>query len=148
MRKSGNRKSALTRSLPPSASLIASTIDDPTSSMRLPAAVRGLERIAATVDTVDYNTLCNLANVNEAMRGALLDVLGVHLMSVGQGPTLDYADASFAHSRRLSTSNASQTPLGISAGTSAAVPEVPPAKRRGDGWEPYLSGSRVVSRPP
>jgi hypothetical protein len=74
--------------------LIASAVDavDPASPARLPAIV-GLERIAATVDAVEYVVFCNLANVNAAMRGTLLDVLGVKLMCVGQGPTLDYADA-------------------------------------------------------
>jgi hypothetical protein len=75
--------------------LIASTAVavDPASPCE--AACRsGLARIAATVDAVDYVTFCNLANVNAAMRGGLLDVLGVQLMCVGQGPTLDYADAS------------------------------------------------------
>jgi hypothetical protein len=46
------------------------------------------------VDAVDYVTFCNLANLNAAMRGILPDVLKVKLMCVGQGPTLDYADAS------------------------------------------------------
>ena len=73
--------------------LIASTAVDPTSPCAV-ACRSGLERIADTVDAVDYVTFCNLANVNAAMRGGLLDVLGVQLMCVGQGPTLDYADAS------------------------------------------------------
>jgi hypothetical protein len=73
--------------------LIASTVVDPASPSRLPA-IAGLERIATTVDAVDYVTFCNLANLNAAMRGILLDVLKVKLMCVGQGPTLDYADAS------------------------------------------------------
>lgn len=42
---------------------------------------------------VPYVTMSNLANLNVAMRGALLSVLEVHLMCVGAGPTLDYADA-------------------------------------------------------
>ena len=46
------------------------------------------------MDAVDYVVFCNLANVNEAMRGTLLGVLEVKLMCVGQGPALDYADAS------------------------------------------------------
>jgi hypothetical protein len=54
---------------------------------------RGLERIAVTIDAVDYGTMCNLANINAAMRGGLLDVIEVNLMCVGGGPTLDYADA-------------------------------------------------------
>ena len=73
--------------------LIASTVVDPASPCEA-ACRRGLERIAATVDAVDYVTFCNLANVNAAMRGVLIDVLEVQLMCVGQGPTLDYADAS------------------------------------------------------
>ena len=42
---------------------MASTVAavDPASSMRLPA-IRGLERIAATVGAVDHVTFCNLAN--------------------------------------------------------------------------------------
>ena len=72
--------------------LIASTAVDPASPSRLPA-IAGLERIAATVDAVDYVTFCNLANVNAVLRGGSLDLLGVQLMCVGQGPTLDYADA-------------------------------------------------------
>ena len=38
-------------------------------------------------------TMCNLANLNAAMRGGLLDLIEVRLMCVGAGPTLDYADA-------------------------------------------------------
>ena len=72
---------------------IESTVVDPASPCEA-ACRRGLERIAATVDAVDYVTFCNLANVNAAMRGVLIDVLEVQLMCVGQGPTLDYADAS------------------------------------------------------
>ena len=73
--------------------LVASTVVDPASPCA--AACRGgLERIGATLDAVDYAVFCNLANVNEAMRGLLLDALEVQLMCVGQGPTLDYADAS------------------------------------------------------
>jgi hypothetical protein len=58
--------------------LIASTIVKPARSNEA-ACHRGLDRIAATVDAVDYVTFCNLANVNLAMRGALLDVLEVQL---------------------------------------------------------------------
>jgi hypothetical protein len=72
--------------------LIASTIVDSASPCEA-ACLRGLERIAATVDAVDYGTMCNLANINAAMRGGLLDVIEVQLMCVGAGPTLDYADA-------------------------------------------------------
>ena len=54
---------------------------------------RGLERIAATVDQVDFVLFCNLANLNTALRGGLLDLIDVHLLAVGGGPTLDFADA-------------------------------------------------------
>jgi hypothetical protein len=54
---------------------------------------RGLERIADTVDAVDFGMMCNLSNINAAMRGGMLEVIEVQLMCVGGGPTLDYADA-------------------------------------------------------
>ena len=72
--------------------MIAATVIDPAS----PCADdqrRGLQRIAATMDAVPYVTMCNLANLNAAMRGGLLDLIEVHLLAVGGGPTLDYADA-------------------------------------------------------
>ena len=72
--------------------LIASTVVDPASPCEA-ACRRGLERIAATVDAVDYVTLCNLANINEVMRGGLMPVIEGHLMCVGGGPTLDFQDA-------------------------------------------------------
>jgi hypothetical protein len=72
--------------------LIASTVVDPASPSRLPA-IAGLERIAATVDAVDYVTFCNLANLNAGMRGGFMSVIEVRLMCVGAGPTLDFADA-------------------------------------------------------
>src|SRR5262249_41764226 len=50
-------------------------------------------RIAKTIDAVDYIDLCNLATLNEVMKGALLDAIEVKLMCIGAGPTLDYADA-------------------------------------------------------
>jgi hypothetical protein len=54
---------------------------------------RGLQRIAATLDAVPYVTMCNLANLDAALLGGLLDLIEVRLMCVGAGPTLDYADA-------------------------------------------------------
>ena len=72
--------------------MIAATVVDPAS----PCADyqrRGLQRIAATLDAVPFVTMCNLANLNAAMRGGLLEVIEVHLMCVGAGPTLDFADA-------------------------------------------------------
>ena len=57
------------------------------------ACLRGIERIAATVDAVDYVTYANLANLNTALRGGLLDLIEVQLKCVGGGPTLDFEDA-------------------------------------------------------
>ena len=73
--------------------MIASTIVGPAS----PCAAEtrsGLERIATTVDAVDYVTYANMANLNVVMRGTLRSLIEVRLMCVGAGPTLDYADAS------------------------------------------------------
>jgi hypothetical protein len=72
--------------------MIAATVVDP-DSLCADYQRRGLERIAATMDAVDYGTMCNLANINAAMRGGLLEVIEVQLMCVGAGPTLDYVDA-------------------------------------------------------
>ena len=72
--------------------MIAATVVDPAS----PCADyqrRGLQRIADTLDAVPYVTMCNLANLDAALRGGLLDLIEVRLMCVGAGPTLDYADA-------------------------------------------------------
>ena len=52
------------------------------------------ERIAATVDAVDYVLYASLANINAVMRGGLMSLIEVRLMCVGGGPTLDFADAS------------------------------------------------------
>jgi hypothetical protein len=72
--------------------LIASTVVDPASPCE--ATCRsGLERIAATVDAVDYITYANLANLNTAFRGGVLDLIEVQLKCVGGGPTLDFEDA-------------------------------------------------------
>jgi hypothetical protein len=38
-------------------------------------------------------TMCNLANLDTAMGGGLLELIEVRLMCVGAGPTLDHADA-------------------------------------------------------
>jgi hypothetical protein len=64
----------------------------PQAHVRLPA-IAGLERISATVDAVDYITYADLANLNTALRGGLLDLIEVQLKCVGGGPTLDYQDA-------------------------------------------------------
>jgi hypothetical protein len=71
---------------------IAATAVDPAS----PCADyqrRGLRRIADTLHAVPYVTMCSLANLDAALRGGLLDLIEVRLMSVGAGPTLDFVDA-------------------------------------------------------
>ena len=65
----------------------------PTASLCADAQRRGLQRIASTLDTVPYVTFCNLANLDAAMGGGLMQIIEVHLLAVGGGPTLDYADA-------------------------------------------------------
>ena len=72
--------------------MIAATVTDSDS----PCAEKhrsGIRRIAATLDAVPYVTMCNLANLNTAMGGGVLELTEVCLMCVGAGPTLDYADA-------------------------------------------------------
>ena len=71
---------------------IAATVVDPASACA-DYQRRRLQRIAATVDQVPFVTMCNLANLNAAMRGGLMDLIEVKLLAVGGGPTLDYADA-------------------------------------------------------
>ena len=71
---------------------INATAVDPASACA-DASRRGLQRIASTLDAVPYLTFCNLANINTALRGGPLDLIEVHLMCVGAGPTLDFADA-------------------------------------------------------
>ena len=72
--------------------MIAATVVDP-ASLCADDQRRGLQRIASTLDAVPYVTMCNLANLDAALRGGLLDLIEVRLMCVGAGPTLDYADA-------------------------------------------------------
>ena len=72
--------------------MIAATVVDP-ASLCADDHRRGLERIAATVDAVPFVMMCNLANLDTAMRGGLLDLIEVSLMCVGAGPTLDFEDA-------------------------------------------------------
>ena len=72
--------------------LIAATVVDPASSCATETR-SGLERIAASVDAVDYMTYANLANINEGMPGWLMSVIEVQLMCVGGGPALDFQDA-------------------------------------------------------
>jgi hypothetical protein len=72
--------------------LIAATITDPSSACA-DYHRSGLRRIAETIDRVDYVTFANLANINAALRGMLLELIEVKLMCVGGGPTLDYPDA-------------------------------------------------------
>ena len=72
--------------------MIAATVVDPASPCA-DAQRRGLQRIAATLDAVTYVTFCNLANLDAALRGGVLDLIEVQLMCVGGGPTLDCDDA-------------------------------------------------------
>ena len=53
----------------------------------------GLRRNADTLDAVPFVTFCNLANINTAKRGGFMSLIEAHLMCVGAGPTLDFADA-------------------------------------------------------
>jgi hypothetical protein len=71
---------------------IAATTVDPASTCA-DYHRRGLQRIADTLDAVPYVTMCNLSNLNAAMRGGVLDLIEVGLLAVGGGPTLDHADA-------------------------------------------------------
>src|SRR5258705_2759595 len=72
--------------------MIAAAVVDPASACA-DYQRDGLRRIADTLDAVPYVTFCNLSNVDAALRGGLLSMIEVHLMCVGAGPTLDYADA-------------------------------------------------------
>jgi hypothetical protein len=72
--------------------MIAATVVDPASACA-DYQRRGLQRIADTLDAVPYVTMCNLSNLNTALRDGLLELIEVHLMCVGGGPTLDFADA-------------------------------------------------------
>lgn len=70
--------------------LIAATDVDPARSCEA-ACRRGPARIG---DTVDYITVCNLANLDAAIHGLLLDVIEVQLKFVGKGFALDmFTDA-------------------------------------------------------
>ncbi len=72
--------------------LIAATVVNPAS----PCADyqrRGLQRIADTVDQVPFVTMCNLSNLDTALRGELLGLVEIKLLAVGGGPTLDYESA-------------------------------------------------------
>ena len=71
---------------------ITATVVDPASACADDHR-RGLQRAAATLDAVPFVTMCNLANLDTALRGGLLDLIEVHLMCVGGGPTLDFDDA-------------------------------------------------------
>jgi hypothetical protein len=88
MRKRGNRERT-DAFIAAFRELIASTAVDPSSPCEA-ACYRGLERIAAAIDAVDYVTY---ANLNTALRGGLLDLIEVQLKCVGGGPSLDFPDA-------------------------------------------------------
>jgi hypothetical protein len=46
----------------------------------------------SALDALPYVTMCNLANLSAAMGGGLMQIIEVHLLAVGGGPALDYAD--------------------------------------------------------
>ena len=72
--------------------LIETTTPDP----RSPCADvqrRTLRRIADTLDEVPYGTMCNIATVDAAMAGVLMEMIELRLMYVGCGPKLDFAGA-------------------------------------------------------
>jgi hypothetical protein len=54
--------------------MITATVVDPASAC-VDYQRRGLRQIADTLDAVPYVTFCNLANINAAMRGGLLEVI-------------------------------------------------------------------------
>jgi len=54
--------------------MVATTAVDPASQCA-DAQRSGLQRIAATLDAVPYVTMCNLSNINAAMRGGLMEVI-------------------------------------------------------------------------
>jgi hypothetical protein len=62
--------------------MVAATAVDTTSPCA-DAPRRGLRRIADTLDAVPYVTMCNIANLNAAMRGSVLDLIEVRLLAVG-----------------------------------------------------------------
>ena len=56
--------------------MIAATVVDPASACA-DEQRWGLQRIAATVDQVPYVTMCNLSNLDAALRGGLMQIVEV-----------------------------------------------------------------------
>jgi hypothetical protein len=54
---------------------------------------RALRRIADTLDAVPYATMCNIATLDAATAGLLLEVIELRLTYVGCFPTLDFVNA-------------------------------------------------------
>lgn len=71
--------------------IAATVIDD--ESLCADAQRKTLRRISETLDDVSIVTFANLANIDAAINGLLLDLLSTCLMACGAGPDLDYADA-------------------------------------------------------
>jgi hypothetical protein len=71
---------------------IAGTTIDP-QSLCAGAQRCTLRNIAETLDEVSITTFANLANLNVATRGTLMDLIEVTLMACGAGPELDFLDA-------------------------------------------------------
>ena len=59
--------------------MIAATPVDPASKCA-DEQRRGLRRIAATLDAVPFVMFCNLANIDAAMRGGLMEMIEVRLI--------------------------------------------------------------------
>jgi hypothetical protein len=72
--------------------LIASTAVDSASPCEA-ACYRGLERIAATVDAVDYIHLCQSGEPQHGVARRAAGPIEVQLKCVGGGPILDFQDA-------------------------------------------------------
>jgi len=72
--------------------LIGTTAVDPCSHCA-DAQRRALRRIADTLDEVPYATMYNIATLDAAMAGLLLEVIELRLSYVGCFPTSDFANA-------------------------------------------------------
>jgi hypothetical protein len=71
---------------------IAGTVIDP-QSLCAASQRRTLRRITETLDAVPLVMFANLANLDTALHGALMQLIEVSLMACGGGPDLDFPDA-------------------------------------------------------
>ncbi len=72
--------------------LIADMVTDPASPFA-DEHRSGLRRIADTLHQVPFELMANLANLDAALHGWLLELIEARLHAVGAGPKQDYADA-------------------------------------------------------